>query len=76
MAENHTEAVINKLTKPQLVQLLFNTEPNMGTQISTLTAKVKEFNNYFKKLEADVAIVKNGNSRLVEQLAQVERQCR
>ena len=75
MAETDTEAVINKLTKPQLVQLLFNTEANMGTQISTLTAKVKELNNYFKKLEADVATVKNGNSRLVEQLAQVEWQC-
>ena len=28
-----------------------------------------------KKLEADVAIVKNVNSRLVEQLVQTERQC-
>ena len=31
--------------------------------------------NCLKKLEADTAIVKNVNSRLVEQLAQTEWQC-
>ena len=47
----------------------------MGAQISTLTAEVKELSGYLKKLEADVAIVKNVNSKLVEQLVQTERQC-
>ena len=47
----------------------------MGAQISTLTAEVKELSSYLKKLEADVAIVKNVNSKLVEQLVQTERQC-
>ena len=75
MAGTHTEAVLNKLTKPELVQLLLNTEANMGAQISTLTAEVKDLSSYLKKLEADVAIVKNVNSRLVEQLVQSERQC-
>ena len=61
MAGTHTEVVLNKLTRPELVQLLHNTEANMGAQISTLTAKVKELLNYLKKLEADIAIVKNIN---------------
>ena len=63
------------LTKPELVQLLVNTEGNIGAQIFTLTAEVKELSSYLKKLEADIGIVKNVNSRLVEQLVQTEQQC-
>ena len=73
MAGTHTEAVLNKLTKPELVQLLLNTEANVGAQISTLTAEVKELSSYLKKLEANVAIAKNVNSILVEQLVQTEQ---
>ena len=51
MAQTHTEPALNKLIKPELVQLLLNTEANMGGQISTLTAEVKELNNYLKKLD-------------------------
>ena len=54
---------------------MLNTEANMGTQISTLTAEVKELSSYLIKLDADVVIVKNVNSRLVEQLVQTEWQC-
>ena len=68
MPGTHTEVILIKLTKPELVQLFLSTEANMGTQISTLTAAVKELSSYLKKLEADVAIVKNVNSRLVTQL--------
>ena len=46
----------------------------MGAQISTLAAEVRQLSSYLKKLEADVAIVKNVNSTLVEQLVQTERQ--
>ena len=76
-ASTHTEVVLNTLTKLEVVQLLLNTETNMGAQISTLTAEVKELNRqtYSKNLEADVAIVKSINSRLIQQLVQTERQC-
>ena len=75
MAETHTEAILNKLSKPELVQLLLNTEANMGAHIATLTAEIKEINNHLNKLEADVAVTKNVNSRLVDQLVETERQC-
>ena len=65
MGGTHTEAVLKKLTKPELVQFFLNSEANMGAQISTLTAEVKELSSYLKKLKADVVIVKNVNSRLV-----------
>ena len=72
MVGTHTEAVPNKLTKPELVQLLLNTEANMGAQISILTAEVREWSSYLKKVETDVVTVKNVNSKLVEQLVQTE----
>ena len=68
MAGTHTEGAFKKLTKPELVQLLLNTEANLGAQISTPTAEVKN-------LEADVAMVKNANSGLGKQLIKTEWQC-
>ena len=62
MVGTHTEAILNKLRKPELVQLLLNTEANMGAHTATLTAEIKEINNRLNKLEADVAITKNVNS--------------
>ena len=49
MAGTHTKAVLNKLTKPELVQLFLSTEANTGPQISTLTAEVKELSSYFEE---------------------------
>ena len=63
MAGTQTEAILNKLSKPELFQLLQNTEANMGTNIATLTAEIKEINNHLYKLEANVAV--NVNSRLI-----------
>ena len=42
MAGAHTEAVLNKLSKLQLVQIILNTEANLGPQISKLTTEVKD----------------------------------
>ena len=57
MTRTRIETVLNKLTK---------SEDNIAAQISILTVEVKESNNYLKKLEGDVTIVKNLNLRLVE----------
>ena len=66
MAGAHTEAVLNKLSKPELVQIILNTKANLGSQIVKLTTEVKDLLVHSKKLEADVAIVRNVNSKLVE----------
>ena len=66
MTRTRIETVLNKLTKSEFLQLLLNTEDNMAAQISILTVEVKESNNYLKKLEGDIMIVKNIKLRLVE----------
>ena len=75
MARAHTEAVLNKLSKPDLVQLILNTEVNLGLQIAKLPTEIKDLLANSKKLEADVTIVKNMNSKLVERVVVTERQC-
>ena len=51
MTGTRTEAVLSKLTKPELIQLVLNTEANMEAQISILTAQVKDLSSYLKKLQ-------------------------
>ena len=66
MSGTHTEAVLNKLTKPQLVQLLLKTGATLGSQITDLSKEIKDTLTYLKELEADIAVVKTVNDRLVE----------
>ena len=75
IATTHTEAVLNKLSKSELVQLVLQTESSLALQITTLTNEVKDLLGYFKKLEADLAVTKNVNSKLMERVVQTERQC-
>ena len=75
MSGTHTEAVLNKLTKPELVQLLLKTEATLGSQITDLSKEIKDTLTYLKKLEADIAVVKTVNDRLVERIIKTERQC-
>ena len=75
MSGTHTEAVLNKLTKPELVQLLRKTEITLGSQITDLSKEIKETLTYLKKLEADIAVVKTVNDRLVERVVKTEKQC-
>ena len=56
MAGTHTEEILNKLSKAELVQLLLNTEANMDAPIVTLTAEIKEISNHLNKLKAAVAV--------------------
>ena len=47
----------------------------MGAHIATSTAENNEINNHLNKLEADVAVTKNVNSRSVDHLVETEKQC-
>ena len=74
MSGTHTEAVLNKLTKPELVQLLLKTEATLGSQISDLSKEIKDTLTHLKKLEADIVVVNIVNDRLVERIVKTERQ--
>ena len=75
MVGAHTEAVLNKLSKPELVRIILNAEANLGSQIAKLATEIKDLLAHSKKLEADMAIVRNVNSKLVERVVATKRQC-
>ena len=75
MIGTHTEIVLNKLTKPELVQRLLKTEATLGSQITDLSKKIKDTLTHLKKLEADIAVVRTVNDRLAERVVKTERQC-
>ena len=47
----HTEAVLNKLTKPELVQLILKTEEPLGSQITDLSKEIKNTLTHLKNLD-------------------------
>lgn len=75
MAGLHTDAVLNKLSKRELVQLVLNTDAKMGFHISSIANEIKYLLAYFKRLEEEVTILQKANEKLVERLADNERLC-
>ena len=75
MSGTHTEAVLYKLTKPKLVHLPLKTEAALSSQITDLSKKIKDTLTHLKKLEADIAVVRTVNNRLVERVVKTERRC-
>ena len=73
MSGTHTESVLNKLTKPELVQLLLKTEATLGSQITDLSKGIKDTLTHLKKLGADIAVVRTVSDRLVERVVKTER---
>ena len=68
MAGALTEAILNKFSKPNLGIL--------GSQIVKLSTEVKDLLANSKKLDADVAFVRNVNSKLTGRFAATECQTR
>ena len=75
MATTHTETVLSTLSKFELLQLVLQTEARLTSQVTNLTTEVKDLLGYFKKLEANLAVTANVNSKLSESVVQTERQC-
>ena len=74
MAGAHTEAVRNKLSKHELVQLAFSTETKMGSQISSIANIIKDLLAHFSRLKVDVAITQRFNEILEDPVVNNERQ--
>ena len=63
-----TEATLKGLNKPDLIKLVLQLESEMNSYIKELTSEIRELVTQMKKVEADVAIVRNVKEKLVNQL--------
>ena len=71
----YTEATLKGLNKPNLIKLVFRLESEMDSNIKELTLEIRDLVAQMEKIEDDVAIVKNVNEKLVNQLMETEQQC-
>ena len=74
IATVHTEATLKGLDKPDLIKLVLQLESGINSDIKELTPEIRDLVGQMKKVEADVAIVKNVNEKLVNQLIETERE--
>ena len=75
LANEYTEECLQKLSKPQLIAMVLSQRDETKATIESLRDEVKTMNTNFKKLEADVSIVKTVNNLLMKKSVDIERQC-
>ena len=68
------EVILKGLNKLDLNKLVFQLESEMSSDIKELTSEISNLVKEMKKVEVGVAIVKNVNEKLVNQLIKIKRQ--
>ena len=66
LANEYTENCLQKLSKPQLIAMVFSQRDETKATIISLRYEVKAMNTNFEKLEVDISIVKTINHLLKE----------
>ena len=64
MTAIYTENTLRALNKTQLIEPFLKSQEHTKGIINSLTEEMKNLNENFKKLESDVAVVKNVNNIL------------
>ena len=75
LANEYTKESLQKLNKPQLIAMVVSQRDETKVTIESLRDEVKEMNTNFKKLEADVSIVKTVHNHLIKKAVDIEQHC-
>ena len=70
----HTEATLKGLNKTDLIKLVLQLESEIKSDIKELKSETRDLVTQMKIVDDDVAIVKNVNEKLVNQLIETEWQ--
>ena len=68
----HKEAKLKGLNKSDLIEMVLQLKSKMN---SGILLEIRDLVTQMKNVEVDVAIVKNVNEKLVNQLIETEREC-
>ena len=68
----HKEAKLKGLNKSDLIEMVLQLKSKMN---SGILLEIRDLVTQMKNVEVDVAIVKNVNEKLVNQLIETEQQC-
>ena len=67
-----SEAALRKLTKDEVIALM-KYQAKFDNTLSTLSKELSELRNDFKKIESELSVSKNVNSKLHERVVALER---
>ena len=70
------EAAVRKLTKDEVIPLTLEYQAKFDNTLSNINKELSELCNNFKKIESELSVPKNINSKLHERVVALERQCR
>ena len=68
-----TEAALKKLTKKEIIRLTLDYHDSFNQDLKSIKKDLSELRKNFSKLEADLAVTKQVNNVLRNQMVQVER---
>ena len=74
MAGVYTEETLKTLNKSQLIDLFLKNQEKTDNTINSLAEEIRELNKHFRRMESDIAIVKNVNNVLLKQVLSAERE--
>ena len=74
MAGVYTEETLKTLNKSQLIDLFLKNQEKTDNTIISLAEEIRELNKHFRRMEYDIAIVKNVNNVLLKQVLSAERE--
>ena len=68
------EAALRKLTKDETIALTLEYQAKFDNTLSNINRELSKLRNHFKKIESELSVSKNVNSKLHEQVVSSERQ--
>ena len=72
------EAALRKLGKEEIIKLALEYQSNFESTLSSINdikTDLSELRKYYEKLESDVIIIKQVNTKLCDKMKFLERQC-
>ena len=70
-----SEAALSKLTKDEVIALTFEHQTILDNILFNISKELNELRNYFKKIESELSVSINVNSKLHERVVALKRQC-
>ena len=72
---SHSEAALRKLTKDEVIAFTLEYQTKFDNTLFNINKELREFRNNFKKIESELSVSKNVNSKLHERVVALEGQC-
>ena len=70
-----SEDALRKLTKDEVIALTSEYQAKFDNILCYINKELSELRNDFKKIESELSVSKNVNSKLHERVVALERQC-